>query len=382
RGSAQQQDGLLAFGAGSRQPAGTRQAGPPHHECADRAERRKTLGRARHAGGGQPGAGQSSGADGDARSRRRSAAGGRGAALDQRAARPGRQLATRGRRPPHHRTGLRPGRAARTGGTRAPARPRGSARGSVQRAGDPGGGERRPHRRLGPATRRLGGRVVTVLRLTATATGLLAILAAAPPPAPVEQVAPEAAMSIMGVTVQGPAGKDVGRLTDVLVGLDGKPVAGVIDFGGFLGVGNRKVAVDWKSLKFSPGDKNHPITLELAPDQVRAAPNYKDQQPAPVVKPDAAKIEAAKPPVPTPAATPPAAKPPATPPPEVAKQPQPEMAKQPPPEVAKQDAGKPAEATSQPNPPQPDTTKPNTTKPDTTQPDTTSSDATSSGATQ
>jgi len=219
--------------------------------------------------------------------------------------------------------------------------------------------------------------VVTVLRLTATATGLLAILAAAPPPAPVEQVAPEAAMSIMGVTVQGPAGKDVGRLTDVLVGLDGKPVAGVIDFGGFLGVGNRKVAVDWKSLKFSPGDKNHPITLELAPDQVRAAPDYKDQQPAPVVKPDAAKIEAAKPPVPPPAATPPAAKPPATPPPEVAKQPQPEMAKQPPPEVAKQDAGKPAEATSQPNPPQPDTTKPDTAKSDTT-----SSDATSSGATQ
>ena len=221
---------------------------------------------------------------------------------------------------------------------------------------------------------------MTVLRLTATATGLLTILAAAPPPAPVEQVAPEAAMSIMGVTVQGPAGKDVGRLTDVLVGLDGKPVAGVIDFGGFLGVGNRKVAVDWKSLKFSPGDKNHPITLELAPDQVRAAPDYKDQQPAPVVKPDAAKIEAAKPPMPPPAAKPPAVTPPAAPPPQVAKQPQPE--------VAKQDAGKPVEAASQPNPPQPDTTKPNTTKPDTTKPDTTQpdtttrSDATSSGATQ
>ncbi len=148
--------------------------------------------------------------------------------------------------------------------------------------------------------------MVTVLRLTASTTALLAILAAAPAPTPVEQVAPEAAMSIMGVTVQGPAGKDIGRLTDVLVGLDGRPVAAVIDFGGFLGVGNRKVAVDWKSLKFSPGDKTHPITLELAPDQVRAAPDYKDQQPAPVVKPDLVKSEAAKSELPKPAVPQPA----------------------------------------------------------------------------
>jgi hypothetical protein len=123
----------------------------------------------------------------------------------------------------------------------------------------------------------------------------LLLAAAAPPPAPVEQVGPETAMSIMGVTIQGPAGKDVGRLTDVLVGQNGQPVAAVIDFGGFLGVGNRKVAVDWKSLKFSPGHKGHQITLELAPDQVRAAPDYKDQRPAPVVKPHATKPEAGKP---------------------------------------------------------------------------------------
>ena len=101
-------------------------------------------------------------------------------------------------------------------------------------------------------------------------------------------------MSLMSVTIQGPAGKDVGRLTDVLVGQNGQPVAAVIDFGGFLGVGNRKVAVDWKSLKFSPGHKGHQITLELAPDQVRAAPDYKGQRPAPVVKPDATKPEAGK----------------------------------------------------------------------------------------
>jgi hypothetical protein len=193
--------------------------------------------------------------------------------------------------------------------------------------------------------------VVSPLRITATATGLLAILAAAPPPppAPVEKVAPESAMSIMGVTVQGPAGKDIGRLTDVLVGLDGKPVAAVIDFGGFLGVGNRKVAVDWKTLKFSPGDKNHPIMLEMAPDQVRAAPDYKDQQPAPVVKPDLVKTETAK--------TQPA---------------KPEAVQ---PDLSKAETGKPV-PTAEPNPTQPTPGQPTPTQPSATRPDTVNSDPT------
>ncbi len=217
--------------------------------------------------------------------------------------------------------------------------------------------------------------MVSTLRATAPAIGLLALLAAAPAPAPVEQVAPESAMSIMGVTVQGPAGKDVGRLTDVLVGQDGRPVAAVIDFGGFLGVGNRKVAVDWKSLKFSPGDKTHPITLELAPDQVRAAPDYKDQQPAPVVKPDVVKSEAVKAELPKPAAALPDTAKPAAQPPDTAKPAAPL------PDTAKSDAGKPngttqPDATTQPNAPQPDAAKSDATKSDSTQPNAPPPDAT------
>lgn len=210
------------------------------------------------------------------------------------------------------------------------------------------------------------------LRITASATGLLAILAAAPPPTPVEKVAPESAMSIMGVTVQGPAGKDIGRLTDVLIGQDGKPVAAVIDFGGFLGVGNRKVAVDWKTLKFSPGDKNHPIMLEMAPDQVRAAPDYKDQQPAPVVKPDLVKTEAAKPDTAKPETAksePAKSEPPKS---------EPAKAAVTPPEAVKPDADKPLVTTppdaTQPNSPPPsspksDATQPNAPPPNTAQPD-------------
>jgi hypothetical protein len=54
--------------------------------------------------------------------------------------------------------------------------------------------------------------------------------------------------------------------------------AGIIDFGGFLGVGNRKIAVDWNALHFAL-DKKDPIILDLTRDQVKAAPEYKDGRP-------------------------------------------------------------------------------------------------------
>ena len=60
--------------------------------------------------------------------------------------------------------------------------------------------------------------------------------------------------------------------------------AAIIDFGGFLGVGSRKIAVDWNALRFHPDSaKRDVITLELTRDQVKAAPEYKDKQPVVVL---------------------------------------------------------------------------------------------------
>ena len=58
-------------------------------------------------------------------------------------------------------------------------------------------------------------------------------------------MAPEDAEAILGQRVIGPTGKEIGRLVDVLVDANGQPQAAVIDFGGFMGVGNRKIAVHW-----------------------------------------------------------------------------------------------------------------------------------------
>jgi hypothetical protein len=129
------------------------------------------------------------------------------------------------------------------------------------------------------------------------------LLAAAGPESPVssvQRVPPEQAMAILGHMVSDPDGKDIGRLVDVLVGAQGEPQAAVIDFGGFMGVGNRKVAVQWSALHFAPGDPKHPLTLELTQDQIKAAPEYGDAaKPAQVVVAPPAQVVAAPPASPT-----------------------------------------------------------------------------------
>jgi hypothetical protein len=88
---------------------------------------------------------------------------------------------------------------------------------------------------------------------------------------------------VLGKDVRSPTGEDMGHIVDVVVDGAGQPIAAVIDFGGFLGVGSRKVAVDWSALHFSPADKPSEVTLDLTRDQVRAAPGYGDKKPVVVL---------------------------------------------------------------------------------------------------
>lgn len=90
-----------------------------------------------------------------------------------------------------------------------------------------------------------------------------------------QHLAPAEAASVLGRPVRGPDGHEMGRIVDVLVDQAGHPRAAVIDFGGFMGVGSRKIAVDWHLLRFAPSEPGKPITLELTPDQIKAAPEYK-----------------------------------------------------------------------------------------------------------
>lgn len=81
---------------------------------------------------------------------------------------------------------------------------------------------------------------------------------------------------ILGSAVRSAADEDMGRVVDVIIDRIGSARAAVIDFGGFLGIGSRKIAVDWNTMRFG-GDNR--ITLDMTRDQLKAAPQYQDGKP-------------------------------------------------------------------------------------------------------
>ncbi|NHN84336.1 hypothetical protein GOB93_06705 [Acetobacter musti] len=71
----------------------------------------------------------------------------------------------------------------------------------------------------------------------------------------------------------------LGRVVDVLAGPDGKVRAVVVDIGGFLGVGNRRVAIAWSLLAPDQTDSGRPITVLAPSGVIRSAPEYNNNSP-------------------------------------------------------------------------------------------------------
>jgi hypothetical protein len=94
---------------------------------------------------------------------------------------------------------------------------------------------------------------------------------------------PLTVQAVLGREVRSAADEDMGRIVDIIVDRSGQVRAGVIDFGGFLGVGSRKIAVDWSILRFGSGEKSDRIVVDLTRAQVKAAPEYKDGKPVVVL---------------------------------------------------------------------------------------------------
>jgi hypothetical protein len=134
--------------------------------------------------------------------------------------------------------------------------------------------------------------VAAAAMLALTAVVGVALPKDAPTPAKPEASTPAAVTivpiheveGILGREVRSSANENMGRIVDVLADRNGQVRAAIIDFGGFLGVGSRKIAVDWSALHFpAPAKPEAPIKLELNRDQVNAAPAYEEGKPVVVL---------------------------------------------------------------------------------------------------
>ena len=89
-----------------------------------------------------------------------------------------------------------------------------------------------------------------------------------------EILAPGQVFGIVGSHVQDADGAAAGRLWDVLIDRNGNPRAVVIDYGGALCVGRRKVAIAWAAVRFTPDDDTHPVHLMLTRRELGTIPSF------------------------------------------------------------------------------------------------------------
>lgn len=81
---------------------------------------------------------------------------------------------------------------------------------------------------------------------------------------------------LKGTTAYGPSGEDLGKIGDVVLAADGKTIeAVIIDFGGFLGIGTKPVAVGFDTLTFqADANNNRYVYLNVTRDQLDTAPAF------------------------------------------------------------------------------------------------------------
>jgi hypothetical protein len=97
-----------------------------------------------------------------------------------------------------------------------------------------------------------------------------------PPPAvvPAEQLASTQLTGLLGHAVVGADEAELGLIVDLLVDARGRVRAVVVDVGGFMGVGNRKVAVAWSALRFASGPAGPVISIDIPADRIKSWADY------------------------------------------------------------------------------------------------------------
>jgi hypothetical protein len=100
--------------------------------------------------------------------------------------------------------------------------------------------------------------------------------AGAPAPQPIPEQAEHQvrAQSLLGVNVSN--GMDtIGEVSDLVVTDDGRVDAIVVGVGGFLGIGEKRVALAWDSIKLAEQDGSRTILVSATREQLEGMPTYK-----------------------------------------------------------------------------------------------------------
>jgi hypothetical protein len=89
------------------------------------------------------------------------------------------------------------------------------------------------------------------------------------------------ATTLIGLNVKNNANETIGEINELVIDKDGRVAAAVIGVGGLLGMGEREVALDYKSLniKYDQSARTETgattVTVDATKDSLKAAPEWK-----------------------------------------------------------------------------------------------------------
>ena len=84
------------------------------------------------------------------------------------------------------------------------------------------------------------------------------------------------ASKLIGTKVVNTANETIGDINEIVLGKDGKVAAVIIGVGGFLGMGEREVAMNFESIRMSRDSNNNLVlTVNASKDALKNAPEWR-----------------------------------------------------------------------------------------------------------
>lgn len=81
--------------------------------------------------------------------------------------------------------------------------------------------------------------------------------------------------TLIGLEVEGADNKSIGEINDLVVAKDGKILAAVIGVGGFLGVGEKSVAIPFEKIQVTKVDNDTKAKVTMTKAELEKAPDFK-----------------------------------------------------------------------------------------------------------
>lgn len=82
------------------------------------------------------------------------------------------------------------------------------------------------------------------------------------------------ASHLIGADVQTVNNEDIGDVSDLIIGSNGKVMAVVVSVGGFLGMGEKDVAIGWDHITRTGKTDDVELRVDVTRDELKAAPTF------------------------------------------------------------------------------------------------------------